>query len=299
MTTLESVQQSLNRLARDGSGIFARQMRLAQPLFGANRRIDEGSHAGILATAVTTSAGVYGRLSFGGLSLLGGVSWAEDEAGRAELDGAVTVAGALRYALPAGGAVRPFAEAGGWTAPSARLRLSRAYMNGAGTAFGIGETEADISYFYFRAGASLAAGPAGELAFSGEIGSGRLDIDGYLEPLSAANPFEATVSARSERMTILKLRGQYSLDLAPGLSATLWGGAIWSRPDEDQRLTASVPGIGTLTAASPRERWTEFGARLGYEVRPGLTIELFADGSTGERAVGKGAHAGLGLRAGF
>ena len=299
MTTLESVQQSLNRLADDGSGIFARQMRLAQPLLGANRRIDEGSHAGVLATAVTTSAGVSGRLSFGGLSLLGGVSWARDEGGRAELDGAVTVAGALRYALPAGGAVRPFAEAGGWIAPDARLRLSRTYMNGAGTAVGIGETRAEIAYYYFRAGASLAAGPAGEFALSGEIGSGRVDIEGYVEPLSAANPFEATVSARSERMTILKLRGQYSLDLAPGLSATLWGGAIWSRPDEDQRLTASVSGIGTLAAASPRERWTEFGARLGYELRSGLAIELFGDASTGENGAGKGGHAGLGLRARF
>ena len=273
-------------------------MRLAQPLLGANRPVEEGSHAGVLATAVTTSAGVSGKLSFGGLSLLGGVSWARDKGGRAELDGAVTVAGALRYALPAGGAVRPFAEAGGWTAPNAKLRLSRAYINGAGTAVGIGDTEADISYYYVRAGAALAAGP-GELALSGEIGSGRLDMDAYVEPLSASNPFEASVGARSERMTILKLRGQYSIDLAPGLAATVWGGAIWSRPDEDQRLVASVPGVGTMTAGSPRERWSEFGARLAYDLRPGVTVELFADGSTGEKGVGDGAHAGLALRTRF
>ena len=274
-------------------------MRLAQPLLGANRPIEEASHAGLFATAVTTSAGVSGRLSFGGLSLLGGIAWAEDDGGRAELERSLTFAGALRYSHPGAGAIRPFAEAGGWTAPDTRLRLSRAYMNGAGTATGVGETEAGISYYYIRLGAALAAGPAGELALSGEIGGGRLDVDPYVEPLSASNPFEANVAARSERLTVLKLRGQYSFSLSPGLEGTLWGGAVWTRPDEDQRLIASVAGFGAMAAESRRERWAEFGARISYEMAGGFLVELFADASTGEDGVGEGAHAGLGLRKRF
>jgi hypothetical protein len=299
VTTQGAVQASLDRLAADGSGIFARQMRLAQPLLSANRRIDEGSHAGLFATAVTTAAGVSGRLSLGNISLLGGIAWGKDDGGRAELDGAVTIAAALRYAIPSGGGIRPYVEAGAWTAPDAELRLSRRYLNGAGTAVGVGETEADISHYYIRAGAAVEAGPGGELALAAEIGRARLDIEGYAEPLSAGNPFEATIGSREERMTVLKLRGEYSVALAAGFDATLWGGAVWSRPDEDQRLVATVPGLGVLAARSERRSWAEFGARIGYDVRPGLAIELFADGSTGERGVGEGAHAGLALRTRF
>ncbi|HYE29224.1 MAG TPA: hypothetical protein VEA61_13470 [Allosphingosinicella sp.] len=287
----------MQRLADDGQAIVARQARLAAPLLGISRPIVEDSYGGIYGSAVTNGAGAFGRLTLGSVSLLGGVGWNEDRQGRAELRDAVTFAGALRYVHGAG-PIRPFAEAGGWTTQGADLRLSRTYLNGAGTATGIADTEGDISYIYLRLGAALMTGGDNELAFSGEIGKARLDIDAYLEPLGATNPFEADVDERRERMRIVRLRGQYAHRIMGSLQATLYAARVWSREDGG-RIVAVVPGIGTLGASPDNARWFEFGGRLTHDLGGALTIEIFGDGGTGEDRVGHGAQAGIALRTRF
>ena len=300
VTTRASVQESLDRLASDGSRIFARQLRLAAPLLAEGRRIEEESYAGLYGTAGTTGAGGFGRATFGNLSLLGGIALNEDGDGRAELRDSITFAAALRYVHARGALVRPFGEIGGWTTPNAELTLSRSYANGSGTATGVGETEADISYYYVRLGAAVATGPEGELALSGEIGRSRLDLEAYAEPFSAANPFEATVAARAERMTVLRLRGQYSLALGARLDATLHAGAVWGHQvDERGRVLAAVPGFGSLDSVAGDSSWVEFGARLGYRIGGSARIEIFAAGDSGEDGVGEGIHAGVALRLGL
>lgn len=291
------MQESIQRLAEDGNGIFARQLRLAGPLLATNRRIVESSYAGAYATGPGAAGGVFGRLTRGSLSLLGGVVYAEDKDGRAELRNAVTIAGALRYVHDRGGPVRLFAEAGGWIAPGADLRLSRSYMNGAGTATGVGDTRGEIGYYYVRLGAAL-VGRGNELAISGEIGRSRLDMDAYVEPLSMANPFEGDVGARSERMTVVRLRGQYSHTFAPGLEGSLWGSAVWGRHDGGG-VFATVPGVGPVAGFARNPAWAEFGARLGYDIGRRSTVEIFADGSTGEGDVGTGVHGGIAVRTRF
>lgn len=287
---------SLAELAADGPGMVARQQRLAAPLLGQGRRIVEGSYAGAYGHGLSNGAGLFGRLTLGDISLIGGGAYGEDEGGRAELSGAVTFAAALRYLVPGRGPFRPYAELGGWLTSGADLRISRTYMNGAGTATGVGETQGDISYYYVRLGAAVALGGSGELAVAGEVGRSRLEIDGYVEPLSSANPFEATVDRRFEEMTLLRLRGQYNATFGGRFHASLYGAAVWSR-SEDRIVTATIPGFGMLGAVSSDDRsWFEFGARLGYDITPRLTIEVFADGDTGEDRVGEGAHAGIALR---
>jgi hypothetical protein len=288
------VQTSIDQLAGDANGIFARQSRLSAPLLGSGRRVVEDSYAGAYASGPGAAGGVFGRLNAGKLSLLGGLAYAEEEGGRAELRESLTVAAALRYIHDGGGAIRPFAELGAWKARDTSLRLSRGYTNGAGTAEGVGDTRGDISYYYVRAGVAI-AGRSSELALSGEIGRSRLDLEGYLETLSATNPFEATVAARSERMTVYRLRGQYSHSFAPGLDGTLWASAVWGRHGSGSGIAAAVPGVGILAAFPEDPAWAEFGARVGYDITRQFRVEAFADFSTGEDEVGRGGHGGLAL----
>jgi hypothetical protein len=297
VTTRSSVQASLDRLAGEGDGIIARQHRLAAPLLGAGRRIVEESHAGAYATGLTTGAGVFGRLTLGsGLSVLGGATYARDRDGDAELRGATTIAGAVRYVRDRG-TLKPFAELGGWVVPRTDLRLSRAYMNGAGTAVGIGETEGKLSSLYGRLGVAVQVAESDEFALFGEVGRTRLRIHGYVEPLSNANPFEAHVEAWSERLTTIRGRVQYSHAFGSRVDATVYAGGVLGRRDGGFVL-ASIPGFGGMAGAAPDPSWAELGGRIG--IRFGrTTVELFADGDTGEKGVGKGVHAGMGLKLGF
>jgi hypothetical protein len=290
------VQQSVQSLASDGAAIFARQLRLAAPLLGAGRPIEEQSYVGAFGSLITGSGGIFGRATMGRVSVLAGISYAEDRDGRAEIRDATTFAGALRYVHPANGSVHPFAEIGGWITPDATLTLSRSYVNGAGTALGRGTTEGEIGYHYVRLGAAVQLGQGSELSLSGELGRSRLDLAGYVEPLSASNPFEATVEARRERMTVVRLQGQFSHRFGPRVTATFYAGPVWARYGDGSGLVlATVPGIGPLVAAPGNPAWIEGGARIGYDLGR-FSIELFGDFGNGESGVGEGAHAGLALR---
>jgi hypothetical protein len=297
VTTRSSVQASLNRLAQEGDAVIARQHRLAEPLLAGGRRIVEDSHAGAFATGLTAGAGVFGRLALGSeLSVLGGVGYARDRDGNAELRGATTIAAAVRY-VREGGRLRPFAELGGWVVPHTDLRLSRAYMNGAGTAVGVGDTEGKLSALYGRLGVAVQVADSDELALFGEVGRTRLRIDGYVEPLSNANPFEAHVEGWTERLTTLRGRVQYSHAFGSRVDATVYAGGVLGRRDGGFVL-ATVPGFGGMAGAARDPSWAELGGRIG--IRFGAaTLELFANGDTGEKGVGKGVHAGLGVRLGF
>ena len=259
-------------------------------------RLEEDGYVGAYATGMTGAAGLRARFNLGGIVLLGGASYAEDHGGRAALDKAVTLAAAIRYVLPGGGNLRPYTEAGGWSAPGTRLALSRTYVNGAGTATGRGAPDADQSYIYFRAGLLLRMPHRGELVVAGEIGRSSLDVDPYVEPLSNANPFEADVAARAERSAIYRARLQYSIAILPALDATAYAAAVWARPDQGSVVSAAIPGIGRIVARGADAEWAEFGARIGYRIAPRVTIDAFLDADTGEDGVGDGIHLGLGIR---
>ena len=300
VTTVESVQESVTVLAEDGPRILARQARIAAPLLSDGRRIIEGSYAGAFAAGPGPGAGLFGRLTRGAVSLLGGLGYSRDGAGRARQRATVTLAAALRYIHDAGGPVHPYAEVGGWLVPDANLTLTRHYMNGGGTATGSGDAKGEIAYYYLRGGIAVILGTDNELALSGEIGRSRLDTAGYVEPLSATNPFEATVAPRAERMTLLRLRGQYTHRLAPKLQATIWANGVWARPgDESSGVVAAVPGIGILAARAGDRSWAEAGGRIDYALSSRLNVELFATGDTGEEGIGRGVQAGIALRTRF
>ena len=95
-------------------------------------------------------------------------------------------------------------------AASASLDFSGTYANGAGTATGTGVTNADLSYYYARVGLLLAVNRNDQLAISAEVGRERMAIDGYTEPLTQGNPFEAHVADGTDSADLARLPLQWS-----------------------------------------------------------------------------------------
>jgi len=296
LTTPQAQQDSVDGLARQHAGLMAQQHGLAAPLLGANQPMGTGSEAGAYAAGGSASAGGTGRFSNGqGLSLLAGAAWAREAYPNADLKNSFMAAAAVQYVHDGFGAVRPFAEAGGWIAPDASLSFTREYMNGAGTARGTGATKGTLSYAYGRAGVLLFTNADSQLVLSGEYGRERLTTAGY-EESTTANPFNAIVSGGSDRMDIVKARIAASHPFTGALDATLWAAQAWGfRRTVD--FTATVAGLGTLTPAAPGDaQWTEYGARVGYKVMQAATLDVFLNGVSGGGATGSRVHAGAGLR---
>lgn len=292
-----SVQQSVNDVGAARSGAMAQQHGLAMPLLGGDKPMGDDSEIGVFGQAGSGQGGGYARfVNAAGFAVLGGVSYGYEDYDTASIDNALMGALAVRYLAPGTVAWRPFVEAGGWLAPDADFEFQRTYANGAGTASGIGNTEGKVSYLFARAGSLFDMGHNGQVAISAEVGRERLDIKGYSETLSAANPFNAYVSEGTDTMSILKARAQWSAALGYGFDATLWGAAVYGF-DRDTALEASVAGIGTMTAlVDETVVWAEYGARVGYAISAAATFDVFVNGVSGQDGIDTRVHGGAGLR---
>ncbi len=191
--------------------------------------------------------------------------------------------------------MHPFAEVGGWYAPSGTYQFSRAYTNGAGMAVGTGSTSGEQSYVFGRAGLAFNVTPADELAFSGEIGRQTLDTAAYAEAISAGNPFNATVSSGQDRMTVGKVRGQWTHAFSPTFDATI--AVAGARAfDYSSSLVATVAGVGTLRPALRNPSWIEDSARISYRLTDIIRIEAFVNSVSGLDGGDTRVHVGGGLR---
>ena len=298
VTTPGAVQESIDQLGNARFGVMAQEHRLAVPLLSDNQPIKQGSEAGVFGTAGSAQGGGYSRIGLTpGLALLAGASYGSAEFDNADIDDSFIGAAALRYVRPTPGSWHPFAEGGGWIAPNADLKFERSYMNGAGTATGVGSTEGDVSYAFARAGLVFDLGPRHQLALSAELGREWLDVDGYSETLSATNPFEASVASGTDTMDLAKARAQWSFGLSPRFDATLWAAAVYGF-NQKSELIAAVAGAGTFVPLVDEETvWAEYGARIGYAVTEAVTLDLFIDGVSGEEdQIATRVHGGAGLR---
>jgi hypothetical protein len=238
---------------------------------------------GVFGQAGSAQGGGYARfVSSSGFAILAGVSYGQEDYDSVQIDNALMGALAMRYLTPGTATWRPFAEVGGWFAPEADMEFERTYVNGAGTATGIGSTEGDISYLYGRAGVLFALARGEQLALSAELGRERLEVDAYSEQLSATNPFEAQVAAGTDRMDLVKARAQWSVLIGHGFDATLWAAGVYGF-NRDADFTTSVPGIGTLAPVEDdATAWAEYGARVGYALTAATTLDVFVNGVSGE-----------------
>jgi hypothetical protein len=138
ITTLKSVQSSVNQLARAGSDVMANDHGFAAPLLGENAPLSLGTEAAAYRAGGSVSGGGGLRYQFGHLTLLGGIGGASESYTGVQMNDALLLAGAVRWIQPFGGAWSGLAEAGGFWSPSGTYDFSRTYLNGAGTAVGAG-----------------------------------------------------------------------------------------------------------------------------------------------------------------
>jgi hypothetical protein len=191
--------------------------------------------------------------------------------------------------------LRPFAEAGGWTAPDTGLSFKRAYADGAGLAEGAPSMHGSLSYVFGRVGTALALSPADEMAVSAELGHEWLRTGNAYETLSSTDPFQASFPAGTDAFGVGKLRAQWTHSFTAAIDATLWvaGARAFGA---SSGLTASVAGFGVLRGRLADATWAEYGGRVGYKITPNATIDLIADGASGGSAIGSRIHAGAGFR---
>lgn len=57
-----------------------------------------------------------------------------------------------------------------------------------------------------------------------------------------------------------------------------------------------MPGIGVLAGGAVNANWLEYGARLGYRFTKQASVDVFANGISGDKAIGNSVHVGLDLR---
>ncbi|WP_297831037.1 hypothetical protein [Thermomonas sp.] len=300
VTSSGSVQDSVNNLSNAHAQTMIHQHGFAGPLLGGDKPMGLGSEAGMFASAGSFSGGGHARYaSANGVTLLGGIAYARENYATAELKSSVIGAIAMQYVADLGTWWRPFAEAGGWLTANADMTFERSYANGAGIATGIGDTSGDLSYFYGRAGVVFAQSPSSQFVLSGEIGRERLKTSAYAEPDGPQNPFPAVISGGTDRMNVAKIRLQASHSFDQRFDGTLSG--AWAHGfDRRTDLTATVLAFGTVRPDMVRNYdWFEYGARLGYKLTEAMTLDVFANGVSGEDGIGTKIHAGAGLRVRF
>lgn len=296
ITTLASVQSSMDRLARARRGIAAQQHAAAAVLLGENERIMAPDQVGPYATGGSVGVGGTARINVrDGLSFLGGLSYGTQGYRSSRLSDVFLIAGRLRYLQRLARGWHGLVEAGGFWSPSGDYRFDRVYANGAGSVSGRGDTNGEQTYFFGRVGLVANAGRKDEVALSGEIGRQSIRTNSYFEEDSAANPFPALISKTTDHATVGKIRAQWSHALSDRVDATLWGAGARAFT-VDGTLTASVLGIGTVEAAKQHYTWAEYGGRVSYRLTDALSLGILADGASGGSAMGTRVHVGGDIR---
>jgi len=294
MTTLESLQASVDQLARAQVRLIVQHRAFIAPLTDDNPSAADAFAIGAFGSAGSGAGGVRGRAILGaGVAILGGVSFGEEGYEDVSAGDAVSAAAALRYA-PAG-ATGLVVEIGGAFAHVGRLTLTRVYANGAGEATGQGVASADLTSARVGLGWRFDAGAQGRLAVFAEYGIGWLSLAPYVEPLSNANPFEAHVAGGEASLAIGKLGVRYTRALAARWDLDLTLGAARDFDIRDA-IIASIPGVGPLPGRIPAATtWAEYDARVAYEITGHVRASLFLDGIAGAGPIGSAAHAGVDL----
>jgi uncharacterized membrane protein len=301
ITTRDSVQRSMDRLAETQMSQVVSNRILAGVLTGINEQVNCGDCGSGFASVGSVTAGLHGRRSItDSVIAFGGVAFNQARGKGYSTEGSPVFAGQVRIDPADWGPARPFLDVGGMLAPNQVTRYSRRYENGASPALGRGSSQTATAMAFARLGYVARLSKETEIAGYVELARMWQRTKGYVEPLNQANPFEATVAAGRNEMTIAKVGGQFTQLIAPTWELNLSAGVAHGF---DIRTTtrAAVPGFGLVSAVRPKDTtWLEYGARLSYRVSQTFVIDGFVNGTaSGSRSVGNTLHGGVGFRMSF
>lgn len=182
---------------------------------------------------------------------------------------------AIRYVPSPARSVRPFAEAGAWTAQITEMKFERRYSNGSGVSTGAGATRGTLTKVYLAGGVSWRLDRGDDISAATEIGRLWSSIDGYTEPLSALNPMQASVDASTEAVSVTKTKLAWTHGWGPSLQGDVWFAEARAF-GASSSLTVSLPAFGEFAAdARGALHWSELGGRFDYASGP-ATVGLAA-----------------------
>jgi probable HAF family extracellular repeat protein len=296
ITSADSVQGSVDGLADAKAGVAAQMQGFAAQLLGADTAIGAGNEVGAFGSVGSAAGGVSGKVGLGnGVSLIGGLSINEETFKDVRMRHTGMAALGLRYVYSDGGAAHPFVEAGGWIAPNGSFTFSRRYANGAGQANGTGSADGSLSYLYAKAGAAYDLTTDDEAVLAAELGQSRFHTDAYSETATPGNPFNADVSSGTSKLSVAKIEAKLTHEFTPKIDTTLRVAAAHGFSASSD-VTAVVAGFGTIAARAENQNWAEYGLRAGYKIAEGTTVNLFANGVSGNGGIHTENHFGIDLK---
>lgn len=305
VTTGTAQQESVEALSKNQTAAAIENRATANEMLGMTRPMMNSNYmyaGGMFGSAVGYLGGQYSKDD---VTVLGGIGYGALDFENVTQDNAFTIATAVRYTFDdilgnEDQALRPYAEVGGWVAPSTETTFRRNYANGAGTATGRGSADTASWAGYGRGGVIWDATDDDQIMAYGELGRQSMHIDSYTEPLTTENPFPASVDGGTMHMMVTKAGLSYTHDFddVPTLnipvSVTL-AGAVARSFATSSGLRTTVDGIGTLRADGENETWGEFGARVEGTLTDGIVLNLDINGTTGGAAGETALHGGVGV----
>ena len=272
---------------------------LATVLLGVNEQVNCSDCVSAFGSAGSFSAGIHGRKEItSNLSLLAGIAYTEYSENGYKVTSAPIGALALRYDFTDWGSSRQFFDLGAILTPSEKVSYARSYLTNFGGVALQSSTSASDYGVYGRAGWITRLSPRDEIAASVEIWQMWQRVNGYSDPASAFNPFDASIATGTDRTNLAKIGGQWTHLFGSSVEGNINGGFVQSFANHSG-IVATVTGDGLVTPTIGNQSWFEYGGRLGFRITKGWTADLFVDGTLGPQPVGNTVHGGIGLRANF
>ena len=298
-STLADIQNSVTSLAKSQFAQMVTGRLLSSLLLGATQQISGCSCGGGFGSVGSFGLGANGRWSLSDrLTLLAGFSYDQFSAEGADVTNAPIAAASLRYDPTDWGRSRPFFELGAAISPYMTVNYSRSYANGFTTSTGDGSTIDRSLSVFGRVGWVDRFTPTDEGAVLVDLVRGWQEDGGYSEPVTAVNPFAATVSSGVDSQYVVRFGAQYTHLFFDRVEANV-GAALAYGFENRFGSPVYVIDFGPV-APYPlgNSAWTEFGGRLGYRFSQRLVIDAFLLGTAGGEP-GRTLHGGLGLRYAF
>jgi hypothetical protein len=288
-TTTNSVRASIDQLAAGRTATVIHLNAASDLLTSGNQPVEASNNVSLVGGLGSYTVGVTGHFNLsGGFSLDGGGALIHQAAGGSSTSG-LLVAGAVRYLQPGVDRFRPFGRVGFDTAELG-MTFSRHYSDGSPSgATVVASTTGSLTGAFAEAGVLYAVSPNNAFAFSATFMRNWLGVNGYSETFRAANLFPATVASSTESFDTVKATAAWTKTIAPDVDLTLSG--AFGKTFSKNSVPANVAFVGAVISAPQDDLFAEYGARIGWQLSPIATADLFVFGATG---VHTGTHVQVG-----